>query len=489
MQLKLTFGNDQIHLPSVRAFMNATLQQFPLPSEIAGKLETFTDAAVQDAVLNAYAPGDQGLIELSIQEEHGKLEIRVRDFGIPMDIHLLERRLKPTDPSAMNRFGTLAAEVADEVHWLTFGPEGKALQVVKWLHDSHIADVASAGRIERFSDCEPLAPEQQYTIRRMRADESEQVSQLMYRTYGNTYFNEDVYYPDRVAAQNERGVVLSYVAVSEDGEVVGHYALERNQEGPVAEGGQAVVDPAHRRRGLLDRMKQHALEEARGLDLIGWFADAVTVHTLTQKSNAAHGSQLTSVDLAIAPKKEHFDKRTEQPQRVTCLLFFQWLKPPSARAVYVPTRHRSIVGEIYRRLQCPIEFRDGLPPSGQGTLAVKIDTGAARANVRADTIGENTVQLIRQTRRELVERAHLEVVYVELPLADTASAIVAEQLELDGFGFLGIAPHFSKRGDVLRLGYLVEPVDRKALDLLEDIAGELVDYALDEQNRVRAGLS
>lgn len=489
MEMELTFDNDPTHLPSIRAFMNATLQQFPMPSETAEKLGTFIDAAVKDAIVNAYPPGDQGLIKLSIQSQHGKLEIRVRDFGIPKDVQLMERQLQPTDPTVINHSGTLAADVADELHWLTFGPEGKALQVVKWLPDSHIADVASAERIERFSDRAPLAPEQPYTIRRMRADESERISQLMYRTYGDSYFNEDVYYPDRVAAQNERGVVLSYVAVSEGGEVAGHYAVERNQEGPVAEGGQAVVDPAHRGRGLLDRMKEHALEEARRLELIGWFADAVTVHTFTQKSNVAHGGQLTAVDLAIAPKKEHFDKRLQQPQRVTCLLFFHWLKPPTVRTIHVPTRHRAIVGEIYRRLQCPIEFRDGLPPSGQGTLAVKIDTGAARANIYADTIGENTVPLIRQTRRQLVERDHLEVVYVELPLADAASAFVAEQLELDGFGFLGIAPHFSMRGDVLRLAYLVEPVDREAIHLLEDIAGELVDYALREQDRVRTGLS
>ncbi len=267
MQTELTFDNDQSHLPSIHAFMKATLQQFPLPSDTAEKLETFIIAAVTEAIVNAYPAGDQGLIKLSIQEQHGKLEIRVRDFGIPKDVHLMERQLQPTDPTMIDRFGTLAADVADELHWLTFGPEGKALQVIKWLHDSHIADVAGAERIERFSDPVPLAPKQSYTIRRMRADESEQVSQLMYRTYGNTYFNEDVYYPDRVAAQNERGIVLSYVAVGEDGNVAGHYALERNQEGPVAEGGQAVVAPAHRGRGLLDRMKEKALEEAKfGLD-------------------------------------------------------------------------------------------------------------------------------------------------------------------------------------------------------------------------------
>jgi anti-sigma regulatory factor (Ser/Thr protein kinase)/GNAT superfamily N-acetyltransferase len=488
MQLELTFGNNQIHLPSVRAFLTATLQQFPLETVTVEKLGTFINAAVEAAISEAYPAGEEGWIKLSIQEQHGRLEIRIRDFGIPKDVKLMERQLQQAGATATSRLGIPAADVADEVHWLTFGPEGKALQVVKWLHETHIADAASDVTLQPFSHNVPLAPEQQYTIRRMRAREAEQVSQLMYRSYGNTYFNEDVYYPDRVAAQNERGVVLSYIAVNEDGDVAGHYALERNQNGPVAEGGQAVVDPAHRGRGLLDRMKDFAVEEARQLDLIGWYADAVTVHTLTQKSNAAHGGQLTAVDLAIAPKKEQFDKTHEQPQRVTCLLYFHWLRSPAARSVHVPARHRAIVGEIYKRLQCPIEFRDSRPPSGHGTLAVKIDAGAARANVYADTIGENTVQLVRQTRRELVERTRVEVVVVELPLEDPAAAIVDEQLERDGFGFLGIAPHFSQRGDVLRLAYLVEPLAREPIKSFDEIAGGLVDYTLREQERVRTTL-
>ena len=61
----------------------------------------------------------------------------------------------------------------------------------------------------------------------------------MYRTYGNSYFN-DVYYPDRVAAQNERGTVL--VLRRRATARLPVIMLERNQAGPVAEGGQAVVD-------------------------------------------------------------------------------------------------------------------------------------------------------------------------------------------------------------------------------------------------------
>ena len=93
MQLELTFGNDQKHLPSVRAFLHATLGQLPLDSSVADRLEEFLATACRDAIDHAYPADDDGLIKLSIDEQHGKLEIRVRDFGIPQDVDALERQL------------------------------------------------------------------------------------------------------------------------------------------------------------------------------------------------------------------------------------------------------------------------------------------------------------------------------------------------------------------------------------------------------------
>jgi hypothetical protein len=95
---------------------------------------------------------------------------------------------------------------------------------------------------------------------------------------------------------------------------------------------------------------------------------------------------------------------------------------------------------------------------------------------------------VRQARRELVERTHVEVVYVDLPLDDPATALVAEELEKDGFGFLGVAPHFSTRGDLLRLAYLVELLGSEPIKTLDEAAGRLVDYALAEQTRLRITL-
>jgi hypothetical protein len=268
MHLELLITNDPGVLPSVRALVHTTLLQLPLPTSTAEQLQQLVTGGVQQAVENAYPSGEEGTIKLTIAEKAGKLEIHVRDFGLPQDVEGLERELHEATP-AVQLFGAHTAEAADELHWLAFGPEGKALQLIKWLHTANIAQTSAAADLASVSLDVPLAPPQQYTVRRMRPEEAVQVSQLMYRTYGNTYFNEVVYYPQRIAAQNAFGVLISVVAIGDRGRLAGHCALERNQSGPVAELGQAAVDPAHRGRGLLDQMKDALGARGQGIGS-GW---------------------------------------------------------------------------------------------------------------------------------------------------------------------------------------------------------------------------
>ena len=89
----------------------------------------------------------------------------------------------------------------------------------------------------------PLAPEQEYEVRLFQPDDALGVCRSVYRNYGNTYFHEACYFPERMVALNETGELASVVAVAADGEVVGHYALERPDLTRVAERGMAVVAP------------------------------------------------------------------------------------------------------------------------------------------------------------------------------------------------------------------------------------------------------
>jgi hypothetical protein len=75
-----------------------------------------------------------------------------------------------------------------------------------------------------------------------------------------------------------------------------------------------------------------------------------------------------------------------------------------------------------------------------------------------------------------------------LPLSEPGTIEVCETLESEGLAFTGIGPHFSPDGDVLKLAYLVEPLAKVPIKTFEPFASQLVDYALAEQERVRANL-
>src|SRR5206468_2279399 len=113
----------------------------------------------------------------------------------------------------------------------------------------------SAPELTPFHDEEPLAPPQTYNIRRLRPGDALAVSQCVYRCYGYSYGNADLYYPQRIVHLNETGQLVSLIAVDEADAVVGQLALERPDLGPLAESGQAVVAPAHRGRHLLERLR------------------------------------------------------------------------------------------------------------------------------------------------------------------------------------------------------------------------------------------
>ncbi len=121
-------------------------------------------------------------------------------------------------------------------------------------------------------------------------------------------------------------------------------------------------------------------------------------------------------------------------------------------------------------------------------LAIKLDSGAAHGAIRVDALGRDTVPAVRHALRELVERSGAQVVVVELPIDDRATSAAYDELETLGLGFIGVGPHFSQRGDVLRLAYLVSPVARDPIKTFEPFASALVDYALAEQARVRPNL-
>jgi len=438
------------------------------------RLADLVQAAADHLIDHAYLPGETGKIVIRAEMGPRWIAFRLRDFGLPRDVGKLEKEAQRHSNWAGRLPGIKAA---DQLHWKSYGPEGKELTIRKSIHDRHIKE--HDRNLTPYADTVPQAPEQSYRIRRMRPEEAVVVSQAIYKAYGTTYTNPDVYYPDRIAAANASGSLISFVAEAENGDIVGHYALERNQPGPVAEGGQAVVAPEHRGRKLLDRMKSAALEHARELGLHGVYAEAVTLHVYTQKANVSYGGCLCSAELGVIPGSEKLRgiETPETTQRETLLIYFIPFVRQTPGALSVPDRHQELISRIYAGFGSAIEFARPTKPTGPGLFEVKTDARLATATITVESVGADSSSAIRRARRELVEQKHAETIILQLPISDPATARVAEAAEADGFVLAGIGPSFLPNDDTLRMIYLTEPVDPSKMNFYQPFAEELVRCA------------
>jgi serine/threonine-protein kinase RsbW len=320
------------------------------------------------------------------------------------------------------------------------------------------------------------------------------VAACVRQVYGDSYVHRELYRPDEVVRLNEAGRLVSVVARDAAGRVVGHYALERPDGGPIAEEGEALVLPECRHHHLMESMRDLLEAEARLLELAGLFGQAVTNHVFTQKVHERYGLVPCAVSLGATPRSFH-NMPEPLPQRMSLLVAFKFLdapvSPPAEPAagrppagVYCPPRHRVLCARIYERLGVPPEFRDGTPPRGPGRVTVEFEPELQAGLIRVCRGGSDTAAQIARARREL-SGSGAEAVFLDLPLAQAETPALCRAAEEDGFFFSGIGPRFAADGDALRLQWLGVPLDLSLLQIDSPWARELVAYV----GRERRGLS
>jgi hypothetical protein len=316
-----------------------------------------------------------------------------------------------------------------------------------------------------------------YTIRPFHPGDEAGISTCVQSCYGDSYvLHKELYHPQQIARLNAGGRLVSVVAVAPTSAVVGHYAVERPALGPIGETGEAMVHPEHRRHRLFERMQPVLVEAARGLGLVGLFSHPVTNHTFTQRMYEHFEVHPCGVNLGILPRTFH---NTAEPatQRLSTLLYFQYLRRPEKAVAHVPPRHRDVVGRVYRRFGVTAEFPD-VPAEAEGTEEVEIDyfPQLGHGVIRVREGGPEAAAAVRRARRDLCLTQGAEVVYLELPLAQPATAALCDEAEADGFFFSGVGPCFAADGDVLRLQYLAVPLDTGRLQVESPFARELLAY-------------
>ena len=327
------------------------------------------------------------------------------------------------------------------------------------------------------------------SFRSLEPGEGSTLTEAIRAAYGETYDVRWVYDEDEVEARLAAGTYVSWVAESAEGELLCHEGMSLAAAGDaVGHSGQAVTMPSARGQHLFTRTKQHLMDWARERGLAGMYSEATAAHPYSQRANLELGAHETGFLLGWIPASVSNDAATDQrPRRQSAALFYTKLNDGHEREVYAPQRHHDIIGQTLELCELRGTLAD--PPAGahvpeRTSLHVEVDDDHNLALLTAHEPGADLEAVVAAERHHLFHNRCLDAIYLDLPLENPATALLANHLERLGVSYAGVFPNNRTDGDVLRMQSLhrVRPT-ADDLSVASDHGHDLLEYVLADSQR------
>jgi len=324
------------------------------------------------------------------------------------------------------------------------------------------------------------------TFRFLEPDEGGVLTEAIEAAYGTTYDVRWVYDPAEVAARLADGRYVACVAEGPEGELLCHIGMSlAAADDAVAHSGQAVTARAARGHHLFTRTKRFLMDRARKEGLAGMFSEATAAHPYSQRAILELGGHETGFLLGWIPASVENDAAAGAPRRrQSAALFYTKLNDGHERRVYAPPRHHEIVGQTLALCELRGTLATPQPdaePAEHSKLHVEVDADHNLALITVLVPGADLEAVVGAERRHLFHSSNLDAIYLDLPLEQPATALVADDLERLGVSYAGVFPNHRTDGDVLRMQSL-HRVRVKADDIAvaSDHGQELLEYVLSD---------
>lgn len=471
---RIALAGERDYVGAALAFIRELAERVGLGvADIAG-LERATEAVCLNVIENGFEPGQPASFDVIVLRRPGQLVVAVEDRGLPFDWSRLETGSALSAPPLTA--GT------DTVRFVNLGVEGNRVEIVKHLPFDHIeAYLAGGGAAPVATSAEASAAP--VTLRAMTPDDAIGVARCTYAVYGYSVPDDYLYVPDRMREMLDGGLLEVCVGATADGEIVSCLTREVARPGaPVGYLGEGMVDPRFRGHRLLEHMLTFVQRRTTEQGMLGLYAEAVTVHPFSQKSNLALGFAETGIQLADeAPTVvfKQIDGAAASKRTATVLHFLKTRTAPE-RSVYLPPQHQAMITRIYERGHFERRFETASASttlSGAAQLSVDVFPKWSEAALRVTTYGADLAELVRFRLRELRLR-HIDWISLDLPLAHPGAQQLCGSVEALGFFFAGIIPELIG-DDVLRLQYLNEvEADLESVHLASAFSQELFAYVV-----------
>jgi len=373
----------------------------------------------------------------------------------------------------------------DSVHYLNLGKNGNEVQLLKYLPTMNIAQYENIETLKAKEENADISEESVDLIRLIKPEEAVEVSRSVYTSYGHTYVNEAVYYPEHVRALNADKTMQSAFAISENGNIAGHVAIFKpHPDSKITEWGMAVVKHAYRGKGIMNKLVTFILDHAEACDLDGVFAHCVTEHVYTQKICDKYGFADVTALLAYSPSTVKFKKMNENlSQRQTIIQSFKYFKNPGTVSLPLPRKHREIITDLYYNLGVSVNdtYEPLIDNSGEAEIFTEIYSARNIGVITIKNGGKNLVDAVKTELRRLCFE-QLDVIYLYINLEDPEVTFKCQDFENQGFFFSGILPGYPFKHTLI-LQYLNNiEIDFSKIAIWSEQARLLLDYVKKSKN-------
>lgn len=478
--LKATLPNDAAYLPIALAIVREAARLIGFGPAEQSEIEVGVEEAIANIVKHTFDADENRTFDLLCERLPNGLKIVLHEKGIPFD----PRRIPSYQPgqglldASLAGIGTfLMTSMMDECSHVNLGPEGKETRLVKLLKG---APAAWPERAAAAAEPEVIAEKLDYEVRAMRESEAIEVCRCAFKSHGYSFFDDHIYYPERLVELTRSGDMVSAVAVTSSGDFMGHAAiLFQYPEDRIGELTFVFINVEYRGQGAGGKLTEYLFSAKTERPLDGLYAYAVANHPFTQKITLRYGIHDCGLLLATSPASWKFKGIPGDPsQRISVVLSFKYLVPPPAATFYVPPHHAEMIAKLYKGLGASPEIEPVALPALPDEPSL-IHSGLNEAEGCAEIFIERYGAAAAHEVRKLLRRyclANIAAINLFLPLEQPATSALTSELESFGFFFAGVLPR-ARFGDALILQYLNNvDVDYSKITAYSQTAQEILAY-------------
>ena len=447
-------------------------------TERAGRLGVIVEELLRESRTREAVDGDESC------------EVELTFDGNVLRCVLIDRRLPLThaeiDQAPIHRLAAL--RFADRCE-ISFAPPAGNRVVLELRLESHAGvflGLEADEQHDEHHDHDDVIDDLE--VRTMLPGDAELLVRCLYRCYGYTYPDSDLYLESHIVNLLASGLMHSTVALSSEGEVVGHQALVFEEEGQrIPEAGKLIVDPRFRSHRIPARMAKHPAAVAFSKTLPGYYGRCVTNHTLSQAIAVKSGSVEVGLMLGIAPGETTMTGglAASEGGRMSLLPVISMKTSRGPARLSLPEHLVEVIGAASDRLGIERTIDTSIvKPQGITEQSFAVDHGFGIAALSVRRIGTDLVAAAGARLTE-VAQARIDFVELELDAEDPSAAWAVSVLERLGFFFAAWLPELTERGDRLILPRVAEGSPDIAGIKCVRPEGEVIrDFVISEWRRV-----